>query len=190
MPLIRFGFRTTNGPFKTSKLKSITERITMGLDMYLNATKYVSGYISATDSVFNTPETRVLHANLLCAVGLTIDDTKGTDPPSIRIKVQVGYWRKANAIHGWFVDNVQDGEDDCGACDVSREQLQKLLDDCKSAIAAKTSEKVPPRAGFFFGSTDIDDDYWEDLERTVAIVTHILEAPRLKDWDFEYQSSW
>ena len=27
---------------------------------------------------------------------------------------EVGYWRKANAIHGWFVRNVQNGKDDCG----------------------------------------------------------------------------
>ena len=29
------------------------------------------------------------------------------------IDEEVGYWRKANAIHKWFVDNVQDGNDDC-----------------------------------------------------------------------------
>ena len=27
---------------------------------------------------------------------------------------QIASWRKANAIHKWFVDNVQDGVDDCG----------------------------------------------------------------------------
>ncbi|RMD67339.1 hypothetical protein D6833_00315 [Candidatus Parcubacteria bacterium] len=38
------------------------------------------------------------------------------------------YGRKVNAIHRWFVENVQGGEDDCGEYEVSREQLQELLD--------------------------------------------------------------
>ena len=36
---------------------------------------------------------------------------------------EVGYWRKANQIHKWFVDNVQDGVDDCGEYKVTKEQL-------------------------------------------------------------------
>ena len=43
----------------------------------------------------------------------------------------VGYWRKANAIHKWFVDNIQDGEDDCGYYEVAPEQLEELLNICK-----------------------------------------------------------
>jgi hypothetical protein len=42
----------------------------------------------------------------------------------------VGYWRKANQIHRWFVENVQDYEDDCGYYEVDREQLEQLLDAC------------------------------------------------------------
>jgi hypothetical protein len=38
------------------------------------------------------------------------------------------YWRKANQIHKWFVDNVQDGNDDCGRYYVSKDTLQTLLD--------------------------------------------------------------
>lgn len=48
------------------------------------------------------------------------------------IFAKVGYWRKANAIHKWFVDNVQDGEDDCDCYEVSRDQLEELLDICKT----------------------------------------------------------
>ena len=43
---------------------------------------------------------------------------------------EVGYWRKANAIHKWFVDNIQDGEDDCGYYEVAPEQLEELLNIC------------------------------------------------------------
>lgn len=44
---------------------------------------------------------------------------------------RVGYWRKANHIHKWFVDNCQGGEDDCRDAYVSSSQLEELLDTCK-----------------------------------------------------------
>ena len=44
---------------------------------------------------------------------------------------EVMYWRKANAIHKWFVDNVQGGEDDCREYPVSNDQLIELRDTCK-----------------------------------------------------------
>ena len=44
---------------------------------------------------------------------------------------QVGYWRKANQIHNWFVENIQDGEDDCDYHrEVTKEDLKELLDIC------------------------------------------------------------
>lgn len=45
------------------------------------------------------------------------------------------YWRKANAVHSWFVENVQDGEDECKPHYVSFEQLTKLKQTCLDSIA-------------------------------------------------------
>lgn len=47
---------------------------------------------------------------------------------------EVAYWRKANAIHKWFVDNVQDGIDECQESPVTREQLNELLAVCHEVI--------------------------------------------------------
>ena len=45
------------------------------------------------------------------------------------------YWRKANAIHAWFVDNVQDGEDDCEFHrEVTKEDLAELRDACANVL--------------------------------------------------------
>lgn len=49
---------------------------------------------------------------------------------------EVAKWRKANAIHKWFVDNVQDGEDDCKEYHVSHDQLTELRDLCAKVLAA------------------------------------------------------
>lgn len=46
----------------------------------------------------------------------------------------VGYWRKANQIHNWFVQNVQGGEDDCKFYEVSQSKLIELRDTCQKVI--------------------------------------------------------
>ena len=53
-----------------------------------------------------------------------------------RIKEEVGYWRKANQIHKWFVDHVQDGEDDCDYHhECTKEVLEELLATCEKVLA-------------------------------------------------------
>lgn len=54
---------------------------------------------------------------------------------------EVAYWRKANAIHRWFVENVQNGKDDCGEYPVTRENLRSLVDLCQQVI--DSVETVP-----------------------------------------------
>lgn len=68
--------------------------------------------------------------------------TKGGKPTNIRTE-RISYiienihdWRKANQIHAWFVENVQDGDDNCGEYYVSREKLQQLLSLCEQVIKA------------------------------------------------------
>lgn len=60
------------------------------------------------------------------------------------------YWRKANAIHSWFVDHVQDGTDDCNPYWVEPEQLAELLETCRKVRAS--IELVPGKvdSGYVF----------------------------------------
>lgn len=54
---------------------------------------------------------------------------------------EVAYWRKANAIHAWFERNIADGEiENCKEYMVSKEDLEKLLSDCKAVL--KSSKLV------------------------------------------------
>src|SRR5438046_10755226 len=68
--------------------------------------------------------------------------TIGGKPTSIKperityIVEEAGYWRKANAIHNWFVENVQDGMDDCREYYVPREKLQELLSIVNKVLAS------------------------------------------------------
>jgi hypothetical protein len=103
------------------------------------------------------------------------------------------YWRKANAIHRWFVENAQGGEDNCERYYVSREQLLKLRDLCANLctqkVEALAEDSLPTTDGFFFGSTEYDEWYWNDIENTVKGIDTALETFG-DGWHFHYQSSW
>lgn len=103
----------------------------------------------------------------------------------------VGYWRKANAIHAWFVDNVQDSQDNCGDYDVTREQLTELLDTVNTVLSdlSKAKALLPTRQGFFFGFYDYDDWYIENLNDTVKIIEKALTLVE-EGWTISYYSSW
>ena len=63
----------------------------------------------------------------------------------------IGYWRKANHIHSWFVENVQNGEDDCGEYYVETEKLQELLDTCKkvkASLVGSETKKISIKTGW------------------------------------------
>lgn len=129
----------------------------------------------------------------------------------------MGYWRKANCIHKWFVDNVQDGNDDCGDYYVSEEQLKELAELCQKDIdylnslvyinsdeqedffskekftykiytnVDETKINLPPQSGFFFGNTEYNEYYLETLQETINIITPLLEDG---NGDIYYSSSW
>lgn len=40
------------------------------------------------------------------------------------------YWRKANAIHNFFVNEVQDGVDDCNSYNVPKSVIEDLAERC------------------------------------------------------------
>ena len=154
----------------------------MGLDMYLSAKKYMSRYFDEKDSQ------RINSINELFGV----EGDEENDYGAQEVIFRVAYWRKANAIHQWFVDNVQDGADDCGEYHVSREQLQELLKLCEQIIAEpkQAIELMPTRSGFFFGSTEYDEFYMGDIQFTVDRFKKILSDPAFEKSDFYYQSSW
>jgi len=101
---------------------------------------------------------------------------------------EVAYWRKANQIHRWFVTHVQDGVDECRLTPVSRKQLEDLRQTCMKALDTQDSTMLEPCDGFFFGSTAIDEYYWDDLRTTIDMLDNVVNMPA--DLEFFYQSSW
>ena len=190
----------------------------MGLDMYL----YKKTYIGA----------QYEHRNVKGKIDITIGD-KVVPVKFDRvcyIEESVGYWRKANAIHNWFVANVQSGEDDCKDYYVGIGDLKRLLDKClevkeKAIIkegkiqngytigengeriynmddgkfienAEEIAEILPTTDGFFFGSTEYDEYYMQDIDYTIELILGLLKEEEeiekldLYSSDFIYSSSW
>jgi hypothetical protein len=177
----------------------------MGLDVYLNKKTYIGNQYRDTDKQVKVivPENQ---EGVFFPTG-TIKNER-----IVEITERVAYWRKANAIHEWFVKNVQEGEDDCGEYGVSTEQLKQLIDLCKETLAyvkdqpkiektekdwngkeytytiydVKGDISLPTVGGFFFGGTDYDDWYIKSLQDTIDQLEPLLE----EEGDFYYQSSW
>ena len=107
---------------------------------------------------------------------------------------EVAYWRKANQIRQWFVDHIEEfDEDDNGDYyEVTKELLEDLIVDCKYVLDNhdEADEVMPSSSGFFFGSTDYDEWYFETLENTIEMCERVIKET---DWDNEivvYTESW
>lgn len=147
----------------------------MGLDMYLNAKRFLWNNEDEviTKVTQNFPE---------------LGDAKIK-----QVTAEVGYWRKSNAIHKWFVDNVQEGTDDCGEYEVSYEKLEELLDIINQILTdkSKADSLLPTQSGFFFGDTKYDQYYFDDLEYTKGLLEKLTNnRESMRGWYFEYHSSW
>jgi len=165
----------------------------MGLDMYLSAKKNVEKVIwqairDNEELSYDSPEAiNPLWKNI---VDVSDMSDVATDIYGVNVEVVCVYWRKANQIHKWFVDNVQGGNDNCGEYYVSQNKLQELLDLVNRALAERNPALLSPQEGFFFGSTDIDEWYWQDLKNTKTKLERIFALPQLSDLSFYYSSSW
>ena len=154
----------------------------MGLDMYLTKKIYIGAEYE--------------HRNVKGEATITIDNK----PVKINfnrisyIEEAVGYWRKANHIHAWFVQNVQDGEDDCKQYYVGQENLQELLDTCKKVkenpTQANCEKLLPTQGGFFFGATTYAESYMQAIDYTIQLIEDLIKNNEFEGADFYYKASW
>lgn len=123
----------------------------MGLDSYLLAKRALDvdeGKNNATIVTAVFPE--------LSAVGVSVS----------RVEAELGYWRSNRALHRWFVENVQNGVDDCSSYWVQRSQLHDF-----AKWVEKESGMTAP-----------------EIEHTRKAITRALEMPI--EWWIYYESSW
>jgi hypothetical protein len=179
----------------------------MGLDMYIYKKTYVKNWE-------HTPKGQKFSITIKRG-GKKFEGIK-TDRIS-EITESVGYWRKFNALHNWFVQELADGVDDCKEIYIGEDRLKELLgvlQKVKTALDGSPKKKVqvhtgwangketyeegeaydtdeveelfPTAAGFFFGGTEYDDYYYNEVCKTIVLFEELLE----EGGDFYYQASW
>lgn len=101
------------------------------------------------------------------------------------------YWRKANQIREWFVNNLKEPVDNCQISSVSKDELDKLIKDCMKVLENRENAKdiIPTSEGFFFGGTEYDEYYFQDIIDTLYGMIKLMEST---DWDNEglYYTEW
>lgn len=159
----------------------------MGLDMYLTGDLYLWASKDEDKEIAK-------QVDRLLGTDLSFDSGSYRASRVKSIGLDIFYWRKANAIHQWFVENCQEGDDDCKRYFVENEQIQELIDLCNEELKAKGTDEagsfLTPTDGFFFGGTDLDDYYYEELQRTIDGLSKYLASETSKRCDLYYQSSW
>lgn len=173
-------------PYYTEVIIGVQQfrRETMGLDMYLSKV-----YVLSNHSYGPTGEKSVCEK--ICK---NLGSSNMIDG-CMTVKLPVAYWRKCNQIHQWFVQNCQGGTDDCNPHPVSREKLEELLLLVKKVLNGKldADKALPTQSGCFFGSTEYDEYYRQDLKDTVEQLEAILNGDDDSNglfYHYEYRSSW
>lgn len=158
----------------------------MGLDMFLYKRTYVKNWD------FMRPEERhTITVTGPHAAAIRPDDISYTAR-------EVAYWRKANAVHRWFVHECQNGVDDCRQTYVPYDKLRELLHHCEAILTVATeggdwqrvaNERLPPVEGFLFGRTELDEHYLDDIRSTVQQLRVLLTEDEATGSVY-YESSW
>lgn len=153
----------------------------MGLDQYLEKQTYVQQW------EHQKPEEKIF---ITVKKGDKIH--KRIKPERISyITEQVMYWRKANAIHKWFTDNCYEGKENNGEeIYVSSENIKKLLDDIQAVLddTSLAESILPTESGFFFGTTEYDEWYFDDLRKTKDCFENLLKED--PEAHYYYRASW
>ncbi|EPI5743985.1 hypothetical protein ACS7ZM_002546 [Enterococcus faecalis] len=105
----------------------------------------------------------------------------------------IGYWRKANQIRAFFASYAPEQSDiNIEMLIVNEEMLLELKQRIMLCLTERneetSSELLPTSQGFFFGSTEYDDWYYQDLEISLPIIEKALTA--IKDNKLVFYHEW
>ena len=100
------------------------------------------------------------------------------------------YWRKANQIRKWFADRGY--AENSVEHEVPFEELEQLLIACERVKENHelASELLPTQSGFFFGGTEYNDWYFEDIQFTIDELSKFVNAPGAESDSYVYYEWW
>jgi hypothetical protein len=153
----------------------------MGLDQYINRKSYIQNWSFDKENKYEVVVTNNGNPTHIKSDKVTY------------VTEELGYFRKFNALHNWFVQ-LADGRDECQEIIFYEENLDSLLRTMKEVLISKSEdvalEMFPPVSGFFFGSIQIDEWYWKDLESSIKLFQEIKDEWVVDRTTYYYQASW
>ena len=86
------------------------------------------------------------------------------------------YFRKVNFLIPFVESKIGYELDDCEPVKLTKDDLEDLVNRCKEVLAnhKKAETLLPTRDGFFFGSVNYDDWYFNDVQQVHDSVSDLL----------------
>ena len=110
-------------------------------------------------------------------------------------RYQIGYFRKFNALHSYIVKTFANGIDNCQDIILYKkdvEQIKKVLDEVLNVHqqAEKAKEILPTQSGYFFGGTDYDEFYFDEVKVAANLMQSFLDNFDFENYQLVYRASW
>lgn len=105
----------------------------------------------------------------------------------------IGYFRKVNFLVRYFADLGFDVENQTPFY-ITKDQVVELRNRCRMVLEDhdQANDLLPTMSGFFFGSTNYDEYYFEDVEQVLEYCEETLLPmfDELDDRESIYFSTW
>ena len=164
----------------------------MGLDMYLSGDKYFVPDHKTLQAEYEAGKERPGPSEAR-TLGKPVD----ADGEHISSSQHdLGYWRKFAPLHNYIVQNFANGVDEC-------QQIELTEDDLEKIAVALTDGTLPSNedcGGFFFGSSDVWDEYRAEAAQHAAKIRAAAQwinssplhpSGSCAQWrSVHYQASW
>lgn len=191
----------------------------MGLDHWLNKVIYTDTYsasnVDVTVSIngniiqyYKTEEgkTDIDRTPVFEKIDATFNKSstslKRTQYPTVdQIHLRVGSWRKENWLHGYIIKHFANGIDECQMIEIDPHQIDQFIDVIQQVLNARKElnihaaetvamDLLPPMHGCFFGNYEIDDEYYDGLQRVLDELKYAQTILPKMYCTYIYQASW
>lgn len=108
---------------------------------------------------------------------------------------EIAYWRKANQIHEWMNKNLTEvAVENCEGYPITKEQLEELRQVCVNVYTHQnekySQEHLPTTTGFFYGSDEYDDWYYNQVNNTIELIDKVLQSTDFNRQQIFYWAWW
>ena len=89
--------------------------------------------------------------------------------------IKIGYFRKVNFLVRYFSDKYD--LENCRPVEITVDDIKELIERCHNVLQDHSSapQLLPTCSGFFFGNTEYNDFYFEDVYKVLCFCKAFIE---------------